>query len=220
MHRTKNTDWDQYYQRPAPAARFTRRITARLLRQLIRAHCGRPCQILELGGANSCFVDDLRRAFQPTLYHVVDYNEYGLNLLAQRCAGDAGVTWERQDVRSLKVRDEFDLVYSVGLVEHFDVQDTRRAIQAHFAALRPGGVAIITFPTPTWLYRATRGLAEAFGIWAFPDERPIRKAEALGSLDERMQLLDVRINWPIFLTQMIMVARRLPPVVNRIPQAA
>ncbi len=63
-----------------------------------------------------------------------------------------------------------DVVFSIGLIEHFDPAGTRQAIEAHFALLKPGGYAIISYPTPTWLYRAARTLTEAAGLWKFHDE--------------------------------------------------
>jgi 2-polyprenyl-3-methyl-5-hydroxy-6-metoxy-1,4-benzoquinol methylase len=65
-----------------------------------------------------------------------------------------------------------DVVFSVGLIEHFDQSGTNAMIRAHFKALKPAGCAIISFPTPTWLYRAAPRLAETLGLWKFPDERP------------------------------------------------
>jgi SAM-dependent methyltransferase len=38
----------------------------------------------------------------------------------------------------------FDVVYSFGVIEHFD--DPRPMVQKHFDLLRPGGTAIITVP--------------------------------------------------------------------------
>ena len=71
----------------------------------------------------------------------------------------------------------YDIVFSVGLIEHFDPAGTARVVAAHFDYLRPGGTAIITFPTPTWLYRVVRGLAEMTNNWIFHDERPLRLPE-------------------------------------------
>jgi hypothetical protein len=67
---------------------------------------------------------------------------------------------------------------------------------------------IITFPTPTWLYRVTRRLAELAGVWAFPDERPLDMAEVTGEIARHGDLLEGRIHWPMVLTQAMVVARR------------
>ena len=56
-----------------------------------------------------------------------------------------------------------DAVFSVGLIEHFDRSGTREAVLAHLRLLDDGGVAIISYPTPTLLYRAARSVTE---VWA------------------------------------------------------
>ncbi len=98
---------------------------------------------------------------------MVDTNEYGLSLLAARLNGNGVLRLNRQSVLALSLDAQADLVFSVGLVEHFNPSETRKAIHAHFDVLRPGGVAIISFPTPTLLYRTTRKFIELLGMWKF-----------------------------------------------------
>jgi cyclopropane fatty-acyl-phospholipid synthase-like methyltransferase len=103
---------------------------------------------------------------------------------------------------------EADVVFSVGLVEHFDVAGTRAAVLAHFDALRPGGTLILTFPTPTPLYRATRRLIEMLGMWKFHDERPLGAEEVAEAIGERGEVVDRKTLWPLILTQYLIVARK------------
>jgi SAM-dependent methyltransferase len=106
------------------------------------------------------------------------------------------------------MRGEADLVFSVGLIEHFDPADTRKAVQAHFDALRPGGVAILSFPTPTLLYRTTRRVIELLGMWKFHDERPLTPREVTASIEECGDVLTSKTLWPLLLTQELIVARK------------
>jgi len=101
-----------------------------------------------------------------------------------------------------------DLVFSVGLVEHFKPSETRAAVLAHFDYLRPGGTAIITFPTPTPLYRVTRGFIEELGMWRFPDERPLRPQEVMDAIRVRGEVIWEKMLWPLMLTQYLIVARK------------
>lgn len=205
------TDWDSYYKSVPPTAKLTRRYTTaaliRAMKTYARPQTGAALSMVEIGGANSCFVDRLVQEFAPRSYDVVDLNEYGLKLLAERAV--PSLRLHRQSVLSLSLPATADLVFSVGLVEHFDPSETRAAVLAHFSALRPGGVAIITFPTPTLLYRATRKLIEAAGQWKFPDERPLLAAEVLAALRERGELLFEKTLWPLMLTQHLVVARKV-----------
>ncbi|EKO26164.1 hypothetical protein LEP1GSC104_3344 [Leptospira interrogans str. UI 12621] len=46
------------------------------------------------------------------------------------------------------------------MIEHFDVENTRKAFLNHLQFVKTPGVLIVTFSTPTFLYRMTRFLAE------------------------------------------------------------
>ena len=139
---------------------------------------------------------------------MVDTNAYGLSLLEQRAGSDGRIRLHEKSVLGLAMEEKADIVFSVGLIEHFDAPRTRQAALSHFDVLRPGGTAIITFPTPTLLYRITRGLAEMFGMWQFPDERPLKKAEVLAAVSERGDVVMTKILWPLILTQGIVVVRK------------
>jgi hypothetical protein len=199
------TDWDRYYRRPFQAARLTRQITAaNLLRQIRRFVRPAPV-IVELGGADSCFFDPIRRRIRPSQYHVLDNNQVGLDRFQQRIHGLPNVFASNQDVLRLSCRVEADLVFSAGLIEHFGPADTRAAVAAHFELLKPGGIAMMTFPTPTLLYRTARRLAECAGMWMFPDERPLRLAEVAAAGRPHGRMLLRKLIWPIVLTQYLLV---------------
>jgi SAM-dependent methyltransferase len=209
------TDWDSYYQSVPATAKLTRRYTTamlvRAIKQYAQPQAGEALAIVEIGGANSCFLDSLLREIVPRSYDVVDTNEYGLQLLAQRAAHGSGPAprLHRQSVLSMSLPATADVVFSVGLVEHFNPPETRAAVLAHFGVLRPGGLAIVTFPTPTPLYRATRKFIEAIGQWKFHDERPLEVPEVLAAVRERGELLFQKTLWPLMLTQHLVVARKV-----------
>ena len=203
------TDWDSYYQSVPPTARLTRRYTTRVLLRMMRQFAGAgPLSIVEIGGANSCFLDSILAAIPCRRYDVVDTNRYGLSLLERRAADSGVVHLHQQSVLSLALEPSADLVYSVGLVEHFDPAETRRAVLAHFDAVRTGGIVLVTFPTPTRLYRAARKSIELAGMWKFPDERPLRPAEVRQAIGERGEVLHEMTLWPLVLTQYLIVARK------------
>ena len=207
------TAWDRYYTRPAPTASLTRRFTERRLLGLIRRHAyAPPLRVCELGGANSCFLAPMLANIPIQEYHVIDNNTKGLTLLAERFRDQPNVTWDEADILAGdNLSGTFDLAYSVGLIEHFEPPGATRVIAKHFDLVRPGGLVLITFPTPTRLYRATRLVIESLGQWAFPDERPLTFGEVLPILLERGELLHQSIHWPIMLTQGVVVARKNEP---------
>lgn len=207
------TDWTRYYEAVPATAKLTRRYTTAALLKAIQGHAssvgGDGClAIVELGGANSCFLDRILANVNCRSYDVVDTNEYGLSLLVPRLKENGILRLNQQSVLALSLDARADLVFSVGLVEHFNPSETRRAIHAHFNVLRPGGVAIISFPTPTLLYRMTRKFIELLGMWKFHDERPLASAEVTRSVQERGDLIQVKTLWPLLLTQGLVVARK------------
>ncbi|MGY3621534.1 class I SAM-dependent methyltransferase [Bradyrhizobium sp. USDA 10063] len=204
-----HTDWNSYYAKPYRTASLTRRYTASVLVEQIRVHGGSGANILELGGANSCFIDKILTEVGPARYDVIDSNRLGLDLLKSRYPNDARVTVQQGDVLGAPpVQGVYDVVFSVGLVEHFSPEGTARAIQAHFNYLRIGGTALITFPTPTWLYRCVRALAEATNNWIFHDERPLQLQEFQQAVAGLGQIESSRILWPLVLTQYCVVSRK------------
>jgi SAM-dependent methyltransferase len=206
------TDWNQYYRSVPATATITRKYTTAVLLSMMRRF-GVPSEasglsIVEIGGANGCFIDSILAGIGVQRYDVIDTNEFGLSLLARRFGNTGRVGLFRENVLDLSYDRQADLVFSVGLVEHFTAAETRQAVLAHFDVLRPGGTLILTFPTPTLLYRATRKLIEMCGMWKFPDERPLEPGEVLASIRERGEILYCRTLWPQILTQYLVVVRK------------
>jgi SAM-dependent methyltransferase len=201
------TDWDQYYRNTSFFSRFTRpAICGALVRALRRYSAPNP-SIAELGGAGSCAFETVRRVIKPSVYHVIDANELGLELLAAK-AGDGNLRLHRRDILSLDLDLQLDAVFSLGLIEHFDIDGTREAIRSHLKLLKKGGIAVITFPTPTLRYRMTRGAIQLAGKWVFHDERPLRAPEVIAAVGDLGRVLDNWLIWKIPLTQRLMVIQK------------
>jgi putative flippase GtrA len=207
------TDWDAYYSKPFKTASVTRKITiARILdflspitSDLKNANC------VEFGGGNSCIYESLRAAHPFATYAVLDNNEIGLRLFQERAKkhpNDRGVLGNVLNPKEIATLPSAKLCFSIGLIEHFDEEKTRAAIRSHFACADPGGWVLITYPTPTWLYRLTRGIAELVGVWKFHDERPLKAAEVERELEKHGKILRHEVIWPIFLTQGIVLCQK------------
>jgi len=205
------TDWDAYYDQPYKTAHYSRRITLNLLVRIIRKYGNskyKAIRIAELGGANSCFYNGIVNAIEPKQYYVIDNCELGHLKMTERVDNKECLVLIQKDVRKLQSECLVDLTFSVGLIEHFSIEDTKKAIDGHFAILNPGGVAILAFPTPTWLYRISRLISESLGMWIFHDERPLRLEEVAPTIEQHGNIIFTKINWPIFFTQLIIVARK------------
>jgi len=164
--------------------------------------------MIELGGANSAFLELLIQELAPKEYLIIDNNQAGLDKTKDRITKDSNVAVLNSDILNLDIKKQADLVLSIGVIEHFDKTGTRNAIKAHFELLKPGGIAVITFPTPTWLYRTIRYAAEVIGVWIFHDERPLLIDEVLKTALQYGEKREFQIIWPIFLTQGLVVFQK------------
>ncbi len=203
------TDWTRYYERPFVTAHLTRRITGRVLAKMLgKAGFPEGGTVIELGGGNSAFCDTLTQHLHVCHYTVVDSNPRGTELFRMKHPGPETEAL-CADILTLDPAtfEPADLVFSVGLVEHFSEEQTRIAIRRHFELARPGGLVLITFPVPTFTYRLIRRAAEALGLWRFPDERPIQLEDAVRLCVEHGEVIAKRLNRAILLTQGIILAR-------------
>jgi hypothetical protein len=74
--------------------------------------------------------------------------------------------------------------------------------------LKAGGHAIISFPTPTLLYRVARRVLEALGLWIFFDERPLTRNEVARTMGGHGTIVEERLLWPLVLTQRVIVVKK------------
>lgn len=213
------TDWDSYYNRPYISASITRKITTSVLSSRISDFVNENSlagkfSITELGGANSCFFESLDSKFKPSSYTIVDNNKIGLEKFKERFPSSQNVRLQEFDILKSSSNVPFaieqsDCVFSIGLIEHFTGEELIKSIEAHYHFVRPGGLIIISFPTPTFLYRITRSIAETLGMWIFHDETPLYFKEVEPFLSKQAEILRHDIIWPIVLTQTMVVAKKI-----------
>ncbi len=206
----KKTDWTAYYDRPYKTASITRKFTERILINTIKKYTKDKdrLSLIELGGANSAFLETIIDKIKPAEYLIIDNSQAGLDKTKNRISETDNIMLFNQDILNLNFDRQVDLVFSVGVIEHFDRAGTQKAIQSHFDLLKPGGIALITFPTPTLLYRIVRFLAELTGLWIFHDERPLLFEEVNETAKLYGTKQSFKIIWPIMLTQGIAVFQK------------
>ena len=202
MSGARSTDWGAYYRRRSSwITRYTRKIITRFfLSRLIRYQPSKKEMIIaELGAYRSLFYSPITQQFPLSQYHVVDNHHPDNPNLGK------DLVYHHKSILDLeKGYLEADVVLSVGLIEHFG-EKTLEAIDAHFKIAKPGGIVIISFPTPTLTYKITRYFLEITGAWIFHDEVPLtiedvrNKASAYGNILETQRL------WALPLTQAVIV---------------
>jgi hypothetical protein len=206
----KQTDWDHYYNQPYKTASFTRPIIIKRIINYINTYHNNPepFTITEFGGGNSCIYESIQDAFKPAKYYIVDNNQTGLDAFKNRIGEHQDTILMNRDILSFESSWQSDIVFSIGLIEHFSIEDTRKAILAHLDALKPGGLLILGFPTPTFLYRITRKLSELLGMWIFHDERPLKTREVLDTVEPHGNVMFNEIIWPVILTQAYVILKK------------
>ncbi|MGQ0594586.1 MAG: GtrA family protein [Gammaproteobacteria bacterium] len=204
------TDWDAYYRKPFKASSVTRKITTRRILDAFQKYGSelREPTILELGGGNSCVYGAVAETLRPRKYLIVDKNPLGLKKFHETYPSAGPVELIEGDVLAMKAPPQkADICFSIGLIEHFSEEGTRKAIQAHFECVDPNGLVLITFPTTTWLYRITRKCAELLHMWEFPDEHPCKMEEVTSYVAKFADIHHQEIIWPIVLTQGLILAK-------------
>jgi cyclopropane fatty-acyl-phospholipid synthase-like methyltransferase len=93
-------------------------------------------------------------------YALLDNSPEGLRLARERFAPVYGgrVAYVMDDVFSASLARRFDVVFSVGLIEHFGERDMARLVELHQRWAADDGLVIIAVPTPTIFYRTLRTL--------------------------------------------------------------
>lgn len=133
--------WEQYWERSKPPRPFGSRRPDRVLRDFMRSQLApQPGErLVELGAGNSPYLPGFARAFECEVAGV-DYSPLGVQM-ARRNLEAAEVNG---DVVQADLFDpppgwsgSFDVVFTMGVVEHF--QPTARVVRACARYLAPGG---------------------------------------------------------------------------------
>lgn len=89
---------------------------------------------------------------------------------------DFAIDFVVSDIRDLDFGPEFDIVLSVGLLEHFPDEHKSLVLDWHRRFLRPGGYAVLTTPRRQWRSRAfylAMGEIMNYGYRELMDERQL-----------------------------------------------
>ena len=132
-----------------------------LVRLLPRIAPRRNSRVLEVGAGGSLVLPYLaaHEGFRAT---GIDYSVGGCRLLSNnfRILGVAGDIVCGDFLQSSIRPGQFDVVYSLGLIEHFD--DLPSVVRAHLNFLRPGGMLFLVSPNLQGLHgKSLRRLAPA-----------------------------------------------------------
>lgn len=150
--RTTRGHWDDAWSRDIRMRLpSTLNISTNNVKQLMKGRVKAGMRVLEIGCAPGKLLAWLAKRMNATVAGL-DYSERGINQTkklfeALRIEGDLRC----EDVLSTTFSPGyFDLVYSVGVVEHFD--DPAPIVRQHITLLRPGGMALVIIPNYAGIY--------------------------------------------------------------------
>lgn len=149
---TTQTHWDETWATP-PRWRLpsSLSVATRNMQRLLRPHLRQGMRVLEIGCAPGKILAWVAATFDAEATGV-DYSERGIawsRTLFERLGIPADLRCE--DVfRTTLSPGSFDLVYSSGVIEHFE--DPRPIVRSHVALTRPGGKALIALPDYGGIY--------------------------------------------------------------------
>ena len=214
MKENKKTDWSLYYSNPFFLSRVTRFfIASRIVKTISNFISPKDLiEIFELGGANSCCFHQIDNQFNVGNYFIIDNNSFGIDLSRKRFREKKNVKVVGLNILKNKLGNQIsDITISCGLIEHFNQIDRKTIINKHVNLTKPDGLIVITFPTPTVLYRTLRAIAEFFGMWIFHDETPLSFGKVIADLNDsgRVVILDKILIWEIGFTQGMILARKI-----------
>ena len=219
----EKTDWDKYYSERKDnnskiiltITKTTRKITDSIILKLLGDNMKNINSIIEFGGADSCFYQSLRKEMPNSKYTVIDNSEVGVGIFNNKYKDDKTEAI-KLDILNDNIDSSIksDLVFSAGLIEHFDENDTAIMIKKHFDYCNENGLVLITFPTPTILYRILRKTAEIVGVWKFPDERPLKKNYVLNECKRYGIIKKIKLNIIIGLTQYLVLVKKDKLLIN------
>lgn len=140
-------DWEAVWSREgllSKAISHGRDIYNYFFRRFLRRYTRPKTRFLELG----CGTATLTLSLAPELAQVIgiDISDEALRL-SQRNADDLGVkntVFLKGDCLNLQFENEFDIVWSQGLMEHFEHPEL--VAREHYKAAKKGGVALISVP--------------------------------------------------------------------------
>jgi 2-polyprenyl-3-methyl-5-hydroxy-6-metoxy-1,4-benzoquinol methylase len=141
---------------------FDRCLSVSLLNRLAQLPAPRDVHdrrtVLEIGAAPGKWLS----LFPQNLYAVsgIEYSQQGIDALRRNMAllGIEPLELIHGDFFEIEPRPEYDIVMSLGFVEHFD--DPVEVIRRHVAWLKPGGALVIGVPNFTGLHGMAQRLLD------------------------------------------------------------
>jgi len=143
--------WESTHAQPRWRLPSRLNVGTRDILRLLTSHMRPGMRVLEIGCAPGKYLAYLAKRRQARVYGL-DYSGPGIrvcNELFARLGLQGDFIQENVLTNSLQ-EGSFDLVYSLGVIEHFD--DPKPVIEKHLLLTKPSGIVLITIPNYVGLY--------------------------------------------------------------------
>ena len=177
-NKANDTDWDNWWSIKFSQNSFLYKLWHYFLwrayeRLLSSIDLKRGCRVLELGSGSGRISLQMAQKYgcEVTL---IDNSRSAIEQ-AKRHFKDCGIEarFIHSDLLDINIKEEYDLVHSEGLIEHFSPDVMNQVMLVHTNAVHKGGYVITFAPTPSTVYGITTWLMKATKNWYFGYEVPI-----------------------------------------------
>ncbi len=152
---TGQTFWEDYWE--GKPGQKSKKKTSLAVRELLKTFdrflpATKGLTILEVGGAYGEYLLYLTRRFDYKAYSL-DYSHIG-NEQTLETFSKAGLpveVFERDLFSDNSDLPQFDIVYSLGFIEHFD--EPEKVVAKHLDLLKPGGILLLGVPNYAGIYQ-------------------------------------------------------------------
>ncbi len=148
MRLTEKEYWENYwreYRLPVEIKKGTGFLVDEILNVFDKYLPKKELHIIEIGGAPGQYLAYIQKQYNYNICSI-DYTEIGCKKTEQNfnLLGISGTTYKRDLFSDISDLPKFDVVYSLGFIEHFSNLDD--VIEKHLELLKPDGILIIGAP--------------------------------------------------------------------------
>ena len=203
----KVTNWKKYYsKKPLKIVEKKRLNNINYILKVLKENNFKGGKVLEYGGGNSSVAEAISKNYNIDKFTIVDSNEYGIELLDNKNIKNLNKKCE--SIFDYNDKIEYDLIYSVGLIEHFQGKELEKCIKRHFKYAKNNSLVLFTFPVPKMKYKVIRFIYEIFNKWQYTDEVPLKKVYVEFLLKKHGKILYSEVNKGLILPQAIILVKK------------
>jgi 2-polyprenyl-3-methyl-5-hydroxy-6-metoxy-1,4-benzoquinol methylase len=149
------------------------------------------------------------KTFNFIEYCIIDNNKYGLLLSRNKFKNYNNIVFLDHDVtQKVKSDLKYGFVLSIGVIEHFQDEILQKVIHNHCSFVERGGYLILSYPTPTIIYKSIRKILEISNNWLFFDEVPLLYNDISQFIPNNFTIIKRQTLWFNLLTQELLILKK------------